>query len=138
VKSSDLLRLERYLTFHISEIVEKLRSKDEGASNARWTAKWGSSARLLEECLLRTREEIGSALARIRDGTYGDCVGCGNEIGLGRLEVVPWAEFCIVCQEKLKPHRQAENRFLDRSRFSTPRNPNSDKGSSHSVDEVHR
>ena len=37
------------------------------------------------------------ALERIEDGTYGDCVRCGNEISAGRLEARPEAALCIDC-----------------------------------------
>jgi DnaK suppressor protein len=42
---------------------------------------------------------IEAALARIRAGTYGECVDCGGPIELGRLEAVPWAVRCVDCQE---------------------------------------
>lgn len=44
--------------------------------------------------------QIDEALARLEDGTYGTCENCGTEIGLPRLEAVPWAHFCISCQER--------------------------------------
>ena len=40
---------------------------------------------------------IRRALDRIEDGTYGDCVRCGNEIAEGRLEARPEASLCIDC-----------------------------------------
>lgn len=43
---------------------------------------------------------VESALQRIREGTFGECVSCGNEINLKRLEAVPWTRYCIECQEK--------------------------------------
>lgn len=42
---------------------------------------------------------IESALARIRDGSFGQCLSCGNEIHEKRLQAVPWARYCIQCQE---------------------------------------
>lgn len=45
---------------------------------------------------------IDSALQRINDGSFGSCVGCGEEIGLARLEAVPWTEHCLRCQEMLE------------------------------------
>lgn len=119
MKSSEVLRLERYLTFHLAEILEELKSNDERDSDpdSISSAKWGSSANVLQECLLRSRDEITSALARMREGTYGNCVSCGNEIDLRRLEVIPWSQLCIVCHEEWE-RRQAENRLLHRSRFS--------------------
>jgi DnaK suppressor protein len=43
---------------------------------------------------------VDSALDRIRQGSYGDCVSCGNEINSKRLQAVPWTRYCISCQEK--------------------------------------
>jgi RNA polymerase-binding transcription factor len=45
---------------------------------------------------------VDSALARMREGTYAECIACGNEINLKRLEAVPWTRYCIECQEKLE------------------------------------
>jgi len=42
---------------------------------------------------------IGEALERIGANEYGSCVNCGIEIGMKRLEAVPWAQYCIDCQE---------------------------------------
>jgi DnaK suppressor protein len=42
---------------------------------------------------------IEEALERIADGTYGMCVNCGQEIQIKRLEAIPWARYCIKCQE---------------------------------------
>jgi DnaK suppressor protein len=43
---------------------------------------------------------VNSALQRMDDGTYGECLNCGKEIGLKRLEAVPWTHLCIDCQSK--------------------------------------
>ena len=43
---------------------------------------------------------VESALQRIREGTFGECVNCGSEINPKRLEAVPWTRYCIACQEK--------------------------------------
>ena len=45
---------------------------------------------------------VEGALVRINEGTYGECISCGNEINPKRLEAVPWARHCIACQEKLE------------------------------------
>jgi DnaK suppressor protein len=42
---------------------------------------------------------ICSALVRIKDGSYGVCLHCGGEIKATRLDAVPWAKYCIRCQE---------------------------------------
>jgi DnaK suppressor protein len=43
--------------------------------------------------------EIRAALARIRDGNYGICLECDEEISQKRLAAVPWTALCIACQQ---------------------------------------
>lgn len=45
-------------------------------------------------------KKVKQALDRIEEGVYGECLGCGEEIGLKRLEARPTAELCIVCKEE--------------------------------------
>ena len=40
---------------------------------------------------------IAKALDQIKNDTYGDCVDCGKQIPLARLEAYPFAERCIDC-----------------------------------------
>jgi DnaK suppressor protein len=47
-------------------------------------------------------QQVDEALARIREGSYGLCITCGNEVNPKRLEAVPWARYCIACQEKVE------------------------------------
>jgi RNA polymerase-binding transcription factor len=44
-------------------------------------------------------QNVKLALARIEDGTYGTCLMCEEEISDKRLRAVPWASYCIRCQE---------------------------------------
>ena len=44
--------------------------------------------------------QVTAALDRVQDGSYGICLDCEEEISPKRLAVLPWAEFCIHCQEK--------------------------------------
>jgi DnaK suppressor protein len=43
---------------------------------------------------------VNEALDRIKDGSYGICQACGQEVQVKRLDAVPWARHCIECQEK--------------------------------------
>ena len=45
---------------------------------------------------------VEGALSRLREGSFGECISCGEEINSKRLEAVPWAQHCIACQEKLE------------------------------------
>jgi DnaK suppressor protein len=46
--------------------------------------------------------EVESALLRMKDGTYGECVDCGNNIPYARLHANPSASRCIACQERVE------------------------------------
>ena len=43
--------------------------------------------------------QVEDAIRRLDDKTFGRCANCGNAIGTLRLEAVPWARYCIDCQE---------------------------------------
>lgn len=47
-------------------------------------------------------EEIGDALRRIENGTFGTCEGCQEPIPKKRLEVFPSARHCVECQSNLE------------------------------------
>jgi DnaK suppressor protein len=49
-----------------------------------------------ESNLLRN---VRAALHRIDEGTFGVCAHCEEDISLKRLNAVPWAAYCIQCQE---------------------------------------
>jgi DnaK suppressor protein len=55
-----------------------------------------------ESNLLRN---VRAALRRIDDGSYGVCLHCEEEINPKRLHAVPWAPFCIQCQEQYDKNR---------------------------------
>ena len=42
--------------------------------------------------------QIDEAVGRIDDGTYGICMECEKRIEERRLEAVPWARRCFVCE----------------------------------------
>jgi DnaK suppressor protein len=52
--------------------------------------------------------QIRQALGRIEAGIYGVCLHCEEDISLKRMTAVPWAAFCIGCQEKMD-RREIEN-----------------------------
>jgi DnaK suppressor protein len=60
--------------------------------------------RTLESSLLRTER----ALAKLDEGTYGICDGCGAEIPPGRLGAIPDSVLCVACAaaERRTPSRR--------------------------------
>lgn len=43
---------------------------------------------------------IDEALKRIEDCSYGTCQMCHRDISKKRLKAIPWAPYCIQCQQK--------------------------------------
>lgn len=43
--------------------------------------------------------EIDAALARIADGSYGQCEVCGGAIGRDRLRALPAIRRCVTCAD---------------------------------------
>ncbi len=40
---------------------------------------------------------IAAAMSRVEDGSYGDCVRCGDTIAEERLDLIPATPFCRTC-----------------------------------------
>src|SRR6202047_5581184 len=57
-----------------------------------------------ESNLLRN---VRAALHRIDEGSFGVCLHCEEDISIKRLHAVPWAAYCIQCQE-IADKRQEE------------------------------
>jgi len=53
---------------------------------------------------------VEEALARIQEGTFGECVNCGNEVNAKRLEAVPWTRYCIACEESVEQGQLEETK----------------------------
>src|SRR3990170_156731 len=43
---------------------------------------------------------VEDALGRMKNGGFGECVACHEEVQQKRLDAVPWARHCIACQQK--------------------------------------
>lgn len=47
----------------------------------------------------RVLKSIQAAFDRIEDDIYGVCLRCDKPISEKRLKVIPWASYCVTCQE---------------------------------------
>ena len=54
------------------------------------------------EKINRRIREIDDAIYRMKDGSYGVCEVCEEDIPEGRLEVRPNAKYCAQCKEDLE------------------------------------
>jgi DnaK suppressor protein len=57
---------------------------------------------------------VRSALSRIQDSSFGMCVHCDEEITSRRLAAVPWAPFCIGCQEQADRNHDDGNELFNK------------------------
>ena len=57
--------------------------------------------------------QIQEALDRLQLGEYGICLSCEEPIPGKRLQALPWARFCVPCQEKVAEDSAHEDERLD-------------------------
>jgi DnaK suppressor protein len=79
-------------------------------------ADWKDEALRLQQAEVAGAEErrdedelarVEQALLRLRHGTYGRCMSCGQPIAWQRLQAQPEASHCIACQSRLEQHPAA-------------------------------
>ena len=56
---------------------------------------------------MKLLREISGALHRIDGGMYGICMECEQPISSKRLDAVPWARYCVSCQERIAARIEA-------------------------------
>jgi DnaK suppressor protein len=103
---SELNRFRAILTAQVAEL-ERFTRHREGITIER-------SADQLEEIQAASEQAVAvsnldreftrlrnarAALRRVREGSFGTCQHCDEDIHPKRLAAVPWATFCIRCQE---------------------------------------
>jgi DnaK suppressor protein len=52
-------------------------------------------------------KDVQAALNRMDDGSFGTCLRCDEEIPEKRLKALPWAAYCVPCQETVDRQRAA-------------------------------
>jgi DnaK suppressor protein len=55
----------------------------------------------------RLLKSVRAALDRIEDDVYGVCLRCEEPIPERRLKALPWAAYCVGCQETIDRHNAA-------------------------------
>ncbi len=111
MNQTELNKYRAMLEAKQAELSAGLRNRDDIAiektpdalDEVQLAGEWELAIRNLdrESNLLRN---VKSALARFADGSYGICMHCEEDIKLKRLDAVPWAKYCIKCQEAADRH----------------------------------
>lgn len=98
---SELLARKRELQSRIARVHDDLtRATDAPEQDFAEQAVQRENDEVLAGLESAARSElarIDRALARVAQGTYGQCATCGGEIDPARLHVVPDADRCVRC-----------------------------------------
>lgn len=101
---ADVTRLSAEVDEAEQELVELMRSYGDGAGDDQADAGAATWEREHELSLTNNAKAMLQqsvlALARMDDGTYGDCESCGQPIGKMRLQAFPRATLCMTCKQK--------------------------------------
>jgi len=108
---TDLVKFRNILDTKRSELSGSLRNRDEivieKAPDALDEVQLAGERELAIRNLDRDSNmlrQIRRALGRIADGSYGVCLHCDEDISPKRIAAVPWAAYCIKCQEQVDRH----------------------------------
>ena len=103
---TEIDRFQRILTARVAELEHFTRQRDGivvERSADQLEEIQAASQRALAVCNLDREftqlRDARAARRRIEDGSFGTCQECDEGIHLKRLAAVPWATFCIRCQE---------------------------------------
>ena len=120
MSKTELEKYKRILKAREEELARGLRNRDEiviektpdAIDEVQLAGERELAIRNLdrESNLLRN---VRIALSRIADGSYGTCLHCDEDIKPKRLDAVPWAPYCIRCQEAADRHEFESGETLD-------------------------
>jgi len=80
---------------------------ERGEHRLRAEVRFAEKERDIDELLA-----IAAAKERMTRGAYGECIDCGVDIPLARLEVSPASARCLPCQEKYEQSHPIGPRIL--------------------------
>jgi DnaK suppressor protein len=117
---SEINRFKQVLENRMAELAKVLRNREdiaiEKSPDALDEVQRASERELAirnldrESNLLRS---VRTALRHIEEGSYGTCLHCEEPISPRRLEAVPWAIYCVRCQEMADRAAANENNGRD-------------------------
>jgi DnaK suppressor protein len=104
-------QLRKILEDMRQEMLDQVKVQNERARNKDYMGDLGDCAtsdmlaeyaHIFGERLRRRLVLIEEALEAIRDGDYGFCEECEEPISEKRLQLMPFARFCVRCQSELE------------------------------------
>jgi DnaK suppressor protein len=110
MNKSNLKEIKEKLLAERALLIEKLNGNDLSVDDAETPDPVDLAVRNYSKNVMLAVSEnesrqlmlIDQALLRIEDEEYGPCQNCEKAINPKRLAAIPWARFCIECQELLE------------------------------------
>lgn len=110
MSKSNLKEVKEKLLAERELLVEKLKGNDLSIDDAETPDPVDLAVRNYSKNVMLAVSEneskqltlIDEALLRIEDDEYGTCQNCENDINPKRLAAIPWARYCLDCQELLE------------------------------------
>ena len=108
-----LVRLHKSLLARRAELRKKLAEDLDNLRGAEASGDQADAAldassdemnSALAELDARELGQIDRALARLKQGTYGQCEVCHAKIPVGRLGTLPFCTLCIACQREMEKY----------------------------------
>jgi DnaK suppressor protein len=110
MNKSSLKEIKEKLLAERGLLIEKLKGNDLSVDDAETPDPVDLAVRNYSKNVMLAVSEneskqltlIDEALIRIDDNEYGPCQNCEKEINPKRLSAIPWARYCLDCQELLE------------------------------------
>lgn len=110
MSKSNLKEIKEKLLAERDVLIEKLKSNDLSVDDAETPDPVDLAVRNYSKNVMLAVSEneskqlalIDQAILRIDDGEYGHCQNCEKEVNPKRLAAIPWARYCLDCQELLE------------------------------------
>ena len=108
MSKNELNRFQAILAASVGEMERNIRQREgiavERSADQLDEIQWASERAIAVSNLDREFGQLRNAraaLRRIAEGSFGICQECDEAIHPKRLAALPWATFCIRCQEAL-------------------------------------
>lgn len=107
MNKTELKKIRMRLMDERAGLVEKLRGNDLSVDDAETPDPVDLAVRNYSKNVMLAVSEnesrqltlIDEAILRLDDDEYGECQNCEKAINAKRLAAIPWARYCLECQE---------------------------------------
>ena len=110
MSKSNLKEIKEKLLAERDLLIEKLKGNDLSIDDAETPDPVDLAVRNYSKNVMLAVSEneskqlalVDEAILRIDDDEYGHCQNCEKEVNPKRLAAIPWARYCLDCQELLE------------------------------------